>query len=724
MDAERDNGLLNGDEPAQLSPEDFVSEVTQAGNLVPDIPDDKLATLAAQVQQDYDADKGSMSDWLESMRKSIELAKMVKKEKDYPFKGASNVMYPLITTAALQFNARAYQALVPAEGVVKVSVGGKDEGGTKAARGDRVSSHMSRQLLTEIEEWEDTLDRLLVVLPIVGEAQRKWWYDAEADRVKCRLIEPGKVIVNTRAQTKRDAPRCSEEIDLYPFEVESRIRGGTFAEFDYSAADVDKQAPIEFIEQHTRFDLDDDGYPEPYVATMHKDSGKLVRIVADFRPDDVRYVTETMMQQNVVPIPVAVDVMGQPIMGQGIEEVPVEVPVAIKSIRRGTYFSDFTFMPSMDGTVHGTGLGSLLGDINETTNTIFNMLIDAGHYASLGGGFIGSGLRLKAGGQRHRPGEWKMVGERGSDIANNIIPMTFPGPDAVLYQMLGMLIEAGKEVASVKDIMTGDTGTKNMTATTTLALIEQGMMVSNAVFKRVFKAMASEFRMLARINAETLTDEKYNAFHDGMEMYSAQDDYNLADMDITPVADPRAATKMQEAGKAQLVMQLAEMGMADKAAAATRVLEAMQIPDVEELIPQTDPAQAEAAMMMQQMQMDAAEADVVQKRADIELTLARVESERAKAMKDLTGAEAEKQRVRFEGLKMMLEEERGRLEQAIGKSRGMARAPGNGEAAQGGNGGNPSAQGGPASPMALGQGSAGIAPTDPAGVRSRPDQIF
>lgn len=724
MDAERDNGLLTEAEPVQLSPEEFVAEITQAGNIVPDLPDDKLAELAAQVQQDYDADKGSMSDWLESMRKSIELAKMVKKDKDYPFKGASNVMYPLITTAALQFNARAYQALVPSEGVVKVRVDGGDKDGAKASRGDRVAQHMSRQLLTEVPEWEETLDRLLTVLPIVGEAQRKWWYDAEADRVKCRLIEPGKFIVNTRAQSKREAPRCSEEIDLYPFEVESRIRGGTFADFDYSAADVDKQAPIEFIEQHTRFDLDDDGYPEPYVATMHKDSGKLVRIVADFRPDDVRYVTEQTVTQQVVPVPVGVDGLGQPIMGQGIQEVPVEVAVGIKSIRRGTYFSDFSFMPSMDGTVHSTGLGALLGDINETTNTIFNMLIDAGHYASLGGGFIGGGLRLKAGGQRHRPGEWKMVGERGSDIANSIVPMTFPGPDAVLFQMLGMLIEAGKEVASVKDIMTGDTGTKNMTATTTLALIEQGMMVSNAVFKRVFRAMAEEFRMLARINAETLTDEKYNAFHDGMEAYSAQADYDLTDMDISPVADPRAVTKMQEAAKAQLVMQLAEMGMADKATAAKRVLEAMQIPDVEELIPQADPAQAQAAMMMQQMQMDAAEADVVQKRADIELTLARVESERAKAMKDLTGAEAEQQRVRFEGLKMMLEEERGRLEQSIGKSRGMAGTPNNGTPAPSPNGGGASPQGADAIAMAMGQGGPGAAPIGPASTGTRPDGLL
>lgn len=692
MDAEYSDGLLEEQDTelnvsGNLSPEQFVSLVTQERNLVPLLEEGMSDELAQRIVSDYEADKGSSDEWRERMEKGIELAKLVKDEKSYPFPNSANVMYPLVTTAALQFNARAYQALVPAEGVVKAKVHGDDPNGKKAARAERVAQHMSRQLLSEILEWEETTDRLLTVLPIVGEAQRKWWYDAEEGRPRCRLIEPGKFIVNDKAQSKRDAPRCTEELSLYPFEVESRIRSGTFVEFDYQNSEEDDQSPVEFIEQHGRFDLDEDGYPEPYIATVHLESGKLVRLVADFTPEDVRYITERRVEPQVSTAPIGVNEFGQTIIGEVVTPVEVEVATGIKSIRRGTYFVNFDFLPSMDGGIHGTGLGVLLGDINQTVNTTVNMLLDAGHYASLGGGFIGKELRLKGGGQHHRPGEWKLAQAGGGEIRNSIVPMTFPGPNQVMFEMLGFLLEAGKDVASVKDIMTGDTGTKNMTATTTLALIEQGMMMSNAIFKRVFRAMSEEFRLLAKINAATLSEEAYAKFHDAMEGVSAAADYDLSDLDIEPVADPRSMTKMQEAAKAQLLLQMAGDGLVDKASAAKRVLEAMQIGDVDELIPQADPMAQQAA----QMQMDAAQADVVQKRADIELTLAKIESERASALKDMTDAEAEQRRLRLDGLKLMLETERDRLAEATGSTGRVARAPNN-QPPQQGNGGTGAGQ--------------------------------
>ena len=51
-----------------------------------------------------------------------------------------------ITTAALQFNARAYPAIVPSGDMVKVKVHGADPDGAKVARGDRIAAHMSWQL--------------------------------------------------------------------------------------------------------------------------------------------------------------------------------------------------------------------------------------------------------------------------------------------------------------------------------------------------------------------------------------------------------------------------------------------------------------------------------------------------------------------------------------------------------------------------------------------------
>jgi len=687
-------------EEQAIPPEQFVALVTESDNLVPELADDVLTTIAEQIMADYEMDKDSMSNWQGQMKRGLELAQLVKDEKTYPFGDKSaNVKYPLVTSAALQFNARAYPAICPADKPVLAQTWGKDPQGLKAARGERVTEYMSFQVLNEIEEWEEETDKLLTILPIVGTMVRKWWYDPVAGRARCRLVESGALVVNDKAKNLFDAPRVSEEISLYPNEIQTRIRTGQFAEFDYGNADKDKAAPEEFVEQHCRYDLDEDGYPEPYIVTVHKGCGKAVRIVADFMPTDVSYSREQQPMQTMVQ---TVDQFGIPmIMPQTVMQ---EVVTGIVDIRRGSYFVPFKFMPGMSGGFHGTGLGLLLGDISDTINTVFNMLLNAGHMASLGGGFVGTEFRIKGGSTRFVPGEWKLAQSSGNDIRSAIVPMTFPGPDATLFSLLGLLIDAGKEVSSTKDIMTGDTGTKNMTATTTLALIEQGMMVFTAAYKRIFRSMKHEYRLLAKINAQTLSKEKYSAFHDiGQELDPAKE-FDVTDMDIAPVADPRSVTKMQEMAKAEFLMQMAGQGMIAPQAAAKRMLEAADIGNVEELTPPSDPMQAQMAQDQAMMNMEMMKAQLVREIVEIELTSAKIEGEKADAVKTMTDAANIAFQASMGQIQMMLNERRQAIEQAIsGRTGGMAGQPGNVPPAGLGGPNAGSAQAIPAGPVLGGQ---------------------
>jgi len=688
-----------GDVPP-IPPEAFVQTVTQSQNLAADMTDMELTKIAGQVVEDFDIDKDSMSDWLTSMKRGIDLAKLVKVDKTYPFKRSANVKYPLVTSAALQFNARAYPAIVPADQVVRATTFGADNGGKKAARAERVAAHMSWQLLTEIEEWEEDTDKLLVQLPIVGTMIRKVWYDPVHGRVRCRLLDPGAFIINDKVKNLSDAPRCSEELMLYPSEIETRVRSGQFIERVYDETTNDKQAAQTFIEQHCLLDLDEDGYPEPYIVTMHRDAQKVVRIVADFEPTDVRYSRETQMvpvQQQIT------DEFGYPGMVEVMQ--PQEVVTGITAINRGSYFIAYKFMPGLDGGFYGTGLGLLLGDISDTINTIINLMLDAGHMASLGGGFIGSDMRIKGGNNRFEPGEWKINPATGATVRDSIVPMTWPGPDAVLLQMLGMLIEAGKEISSTKDIMTGDNGGKVQTATTTLALIEQGMMVFSAAYKRIFRSLKREYMLIAKINARTVQAETYNQFHDDVDQqgqpvqYDPAQEYGAADMDIQPVADPRSVTKMQEMAKAELLSNMAAQGLVPPQAAAKRILEAANIGNIEELAPEPDPMQAQMAQFQQQMMMEMGKADLAQRMVDIDLTLAKIETEKANVMKTMADAEANAAGMRLDAMTLLLKDRRDGLEQTLKLGlAGMARQSGNGNgpgrsvvnapaAAFGGNGG-------------------------------------
>lgn len=698
---EYSDGLLTdeplGEEAAvTLPPEVFIAWAIETPNIATDLEADKLTLIAQQCLADHEMDKESMSEWRKQMDRGIELATLVKKEKSYPFDGAANIRYPLITSAALQFNARAYPAIVADDKVVKAKVWGKDPQGMKAARAERVSSYMSFQLSSRVPEWEPETDKLLAVLPIVGAAQRKWWFDPVQGRARCRLIDPGKLIVNAKVKDMTDAPRVTEEIPLYPTEIKSRILSGQFREFEYTDDAEDKQGPQDFIEQHTRLDLDEDGYEEPYIVTVHCDTQTVVRIVADYAEQDVKYKTETVTEpvESIDPVT----------MMPTVQMVQRQVNTGILSITRGTYFVDFSFMPAMDGGLQGTGLGLLLGDISEAINSIINMLIDAGHFASLGGGFIGSEIRIKGGSQRMRPGEWKLIPGTGNDMRSAMVPVTFPGPDATLFQMLGLLIDAGREIASVKDIMTGDTGTKNMTATTTMALIEQGMMVFTAAYKRIFRSLKREYQLVAGLNAKYLNAEEYTKFLD--EQADPAADFDLSDMDIEPVADPRSVTRMQEMATAQLVMQMAEQGLVDRGEAMRRVAQAASIPDTEALMPKPDPMQ----MKMMEMQAATAEAALMQARVEVELTLAKIESERAGAMKDMADAQAQAHGMRLDEMRIALEARRDAMDRLLRSTGGMAGKPGH--AAHAGNGpqGFGPTQGGPVAGFLGGQAGPGGQP--------------
>jgi chaperonin GroES len=565
---------------------------------------------------------------------------------------------------------------------------------------------MSWQLTSHIEEWEEETDKLLVQLPIVGTMVRKVWYDPTVQRPRCRVITPGAFIVNNKIKALGEAPRLTEEISFYPSEIESRKRAKTFRDIDYLEADgLDRMKPEEFIEQHTRLDLDGDGYDEPYIVTVQCSSGKVARVVADFDQDSIVFA----------PMDPAIMQMAQMAAMQGFAVPPPPMPEVI-SIARGSYFVPYHFLPSMDGGFFGTGLGILLGDISKTINSIINMMMDAGHMASLGGGFIGSDMRIKGGNQRFSPGEWKATGAKGGAIRESIVPMTFPGPDATLFQLLGLLIDAGREVASVNDIMTGDSGGKNMTATTTLALIEQGMTVFTASYKRIFRALKAEYRLLAKINAQYVSAEEYSAFHDMVDeqgqpiKLDPAADYGAADMDIQPIADPNSVTKMQEAAKAQIIMQLAEQGMVDKGEAMTRILSAASIPDTEALAPKPDP-NAEKMVQFQDMMM---QADAALKQISVQKAMADIAKVKADTVGANVDAAATAEGIELEKAKMQLEAIRDGLAGIIGSGLGrVAQPPGFGADPFGGQGFPSGAGGYGQGGVLVGQPMAGGGPVGP-----------
>jgi chaperonin GroES len=588
-DAGREGGLGEALEDALGPDHDLVERLRRwidSTNIAEELDDATRGRLADRVARDYRTDDASRAEWKEQYRRWLDVAQQVAEPKTYPWPGASNVIYPLLTSAAVQFAARAYPGIVRDRDVVRGTVLGDDSGvpvpdplrpgqvlagpdgtpiwlvppGAKRTRANAIGRHMSWQLLDEMQDWEEQTDKLLLKLSIVGTMFRKTWFDPALQRNVSETVDPLRLCIDYNAKSFSTAPRMTEEIDLYPWEIEERIRAGLFLDEEYGAnhdsAD-DEDAPVTFLEQHRRWDLDEDGYAEPYIVTIARDSGRLARVVAGFDQEGVMFGAADHR---------------------------------IRRIDAVSYYTKFPFIPSPDSAIYDIGFGTLLHPLNAAVNTSLNQMFDAAHLANAGGGFIGSGMSLNSGSVRFQVGEYKVVNTPGATLRENLVPLQFSGPNPVLFQLLNFLVDAGREIASVKDILSGAMPGGNVPGVLGLAVIQQGLKVFSAIFKRIHRSLGVEFRKLYRLNRIYLPDEA--GFRMGAEYFRVtRADYEQGS-GVEPVSDPEIVTDMQQLARANFLLTFKDDPWCDGheirrrafAAAAIgeidRVLRAQPAPDV------------------------------------------------------------------------------------------------------------------------------------------------
>lgn len=582
--------------------ESYIDQINIADKLDKEI----LATIGSEVTRGYDLDKSSRSDWEKATKIAMDLAMQVSQEKTWPWPKAANVKYPLITTAAIQFSARAYPAIVSGADVVKGEVTGPDDDGEKKLRAERIGQHMSYQLLNQVDDWDEETDKLLLQIAIVGCAFRKTYFDSALGK-NCSDLVSAKNLVFNHMTPWRKLRRVTHELFPFKNEVIEKVRSGLWEYIELGPPPTsgdDEDGHYEFLEQHCWYDLDDDGYKEPYIVTVKKDTSEVVRIVARFDRDGI-YLN-------------------------GKQEISKIVPVE--------YFTKFSFMPNPDGGSYDIGLGLLLNPINETVNTTLNQLLDAATLSIAGGGFIGSGLRMKGGVMRFAPGEYRPIDSSGSKIADNIYHMQHPGPSQALFQLLGMLIEAGKDISSVKDILTGEQK-GDQTATTTLALIEQGQKVFSAIYKRVHRSLKQEFRKLYRLNKLYMQPEEYFIFQD-KALPILLEDYQGDDTDVSPVSDPSLVSDTQRLATAEAMMKFVGDPHINQTELRRLYLTALKQPNPDRLLVEGQDPEKEQ-MQQQMQQMDQAIQQLTQETDGLKMAAqgAKIRAEIEKDSMELSGAQ-------------------------------------------------------------------------------------
>ena len=477
----------------------------------------------------------------------MDLALQIQKDKTFPWPGCANVAFPLVTIAALQFHSRAYPTILNGSEIVRYRVNGDDPQGIERRRGELIGKHMSYQLLEEDQSWEEQHDRLLINVPIVGSAFKKTFHSGIKGHNRSDLVLAQDLVLDYYAKSVEECERKTQIIPMYRNEIHEGIMTGIYRDVRESewyqnhaqpmtdenvlkqdnrqgktVPQNDDTTPYTMLEQHLLLDLDHDGYKEPYIVFIRRDTQKIYRIVA-------RYFEKSIERRD----------------GRIVRINPEQ------------YFTKYGFIPSPDGGFYDLGFGTLLGPLNDSINTIVNQLIDAGTMSVTGGGFLGRGVKIKGGDYTFKPHEWKRVDSTGDDLRANIFPLPVREPNAVSFQLLQLLINYGERIAGATDMMVGVTPGQNTPAETSRNALNQGEKVFNGIFKRTWRAMKEEFQKLYRLNQLYLPSEPVEFEYNNELSFVLPDDYSMDMKLVKPAADPNVVSDSQRQMQAQAVLQLA-----------------------------------------------------------------------------------------------------------------------------------------------------------------------
>lgn len=552
----------------KLTVPDILDISSAGGNVASHVDDTTLDVIASKVVEDFKRDQESRSGWTERMDNASKLAMQVAENKTWPWPNAANVKFPLLTVAVMQFASRVYPALVRMPYPISGRINGfKTQDKMDVA--DRMARHMSWQLTDQMETWCDDQDTLCHVLPIMGCCFKKTYRDPNTNKNVSELVLPDRLVFDYYAKSAESARTVThwfyqhhqtilewQRLGLY-LDVDLG-ESGTVATEDFDTRDdvsdtshpTGKDEPHRILEQHTWYDLDGDGYEEPYIITVDERSRKTLRIVPRYGSDSVIVNADTS---------------------------------EIAKIEADQYFTQYIFIPDPTGGNLGIGWGTILYPINDTINTLINQLVDAGTLGNLGGGLVGKELKMASGDTKRRPGQWVRVNNFGMDIGKSVYPWPQQEPSQVLYMLLTLLIDWGQRITSVSDAMAGETPPANVPATTTLAMLEQGQKVFQGIYQRMFRAFNRELKKLKNLNKLYMDQREYYAVLDEtpMDSYSDEElarymeqgmtppeagiaykwDYERDDADVTLTAEQTLPSDQIAMMRIQLLMQAAQSGV-------------------------------------------------------------------------------------------------------------------------------------------------------------------
>ena len=534
-------------------------------NLAEEMDRGDLGSVSNDLLSQYESAKESRGDWEEEYSKGLELLGFKYEERTNPFRGATGVTHPLLAEAATQFQAQAFNELLPPEGPVRTHVMGEITK-EKEAQSKRVKDFMNYYLTNVAMEYTPEFDQMLFYLPLAGSTFKKVYFDENLERVVSKFVPAEHLIVPYDAADLETAPFVAQvvrmaandvrklqvsgfyrDVPVHPSQekqtdikqITDEIEGTNPSMIDYDVTLLEFHVDLDLVGYEDRDeDGEETGIMLPYVVTICEDTGEVLSIRRNYRENDQKR-------------------------------------------RKIQYFVHYKFLPGFG--FYGLGLIHTIGGLSRTATAALRQLIDAGTLSNLPAGFKARGLRIRDNDEPLQPGEFRDVDSPGGAIRDSLMPLPFKGPDATLFNLLGFVVQAGQRFATITDLKVGD-GNQQAAVGTTVAMLEQGARVMSAVHKRLHYAMRQEFKLLARVMAESLPPEYPYSVAGADQSVFAQDFDDR--VDVIPVSNPNIFSQSQRIMLAQTQMQMAMQApeLHDTYEAYRRMYEALGVRDIDKIL--------------------------------------------------------------------------------------------------------------------------------------------
>ena len=552
-----------GELEIEFNAEEIEEEVEEPNefyeNLAELMEEQDLDDIAQTVIEKYEADKSSRTEWESMFERGFDLLGLKLEDTTEPFEGAATAVHPLLIESAVKFQSKASGELFPAKGPVKVQVLG-DITDSRQRQANRVQNFMNYQVAEQMPEYFDEAERMLFHLPLLGSAVKKIYYDNSINRPVSEFVPIDQFYVSYYATDLRRADRYTHILYRSPIELAKQINSGMYRDMELPEPTLPKQSAMSekmdtvlgltpstehdpqytLLEQHCYLEIEDYDVACPYIVTIEEQSQKVLSIRRNWNEDDI-------------------------------------------TKQKKMFFTHYRFVPGFG--FYGLGLIHFLGNLTMSATAAMRSLIDAGQFANLQGGFKAKGVKVVGDNDPIAPGEFKEVEATGMDLNKSIVMFPYKEPSGTLYNMMTYVAGAGQKFADTTEQIISE-GSNYGPVGTTMALLEASSKFFTAIHKRLHKSQKEEFKILARIDSESLPQRyPYDVPGESSEIFKTDFDNKI---DIIPVSDPNIPSSAHRLMMTQMAMQLAQTappGMFNMEELNRTLLNAANIPNLERILP-------------------------------------------------------------------------------------------------------------------------------------------